>query len=50
MSKIVRAANVMIANEDKISNILRNENEIFFVYKKKYTWSDSINGVQLKIL
>lgn len=39
MSKIVQAVNAMICNPDKISNVIRNEDEIFFLYKNKYKWS-----------
>ncbi len=41
MSKIVQAINKMIENKNKIEPIIKglNENEIFFLYDKKYRWS-----------
>jgi hypothetical protein len=40
MSKIVQAVNAMVANPQKITNVLgRPEGEIFFLYKEKYKWS-----------
>lgn len=41
MSKIIRTVNAMIQNQDKITNINRNEDEYFFLYNKKYKWSIS---------
>ena len=38
MSKIVAAANSMISNSDKISNVINNDNYWFFLYNKKYAW------------
>lgn len=40
MSKIVRAANIMIENEKKISNVTLNNKEYFFKYKG-HTWGVS---------
>lgn len=39
MSKIVQAVNVMIANPSLISNVLKGDREIFFLYKNRYKWS-----------
>ena len=39
MSKIVQAVNSMIANSDRITNVIKGESEIFFLYNKKYKWS-----------
>ncbi|WP_122745506.1 hypothetical protein [Pseudomonas viridiflava] len=41
MSKIVIAANAMIANQSRISNVLPgdNDNEVFFLFDRKYKWS-----------
>lgn len=41
MSKIVQAVNAMISNPDHITNVMRNNRELFFVYKGKYNWSIS---------
>ncbi|EPN52706.1 hypothetical protein RYA99_24295 [Pseudomonas syringae pv. actinidifoliorum] len=41
MSKIVIAANAMIANKSRISDVLPgdNDNEVFFLFDRKYKWS-----------
>ena len=39
MSKIVRAANSMVSNDVKISNVTKRRNEYFFLYDGKYKWS-----------
>lgn len=39
MTKIVEAANAMIANPDKITNVIQAGDEVFFLYKDKYKWS-----------
>ncbi|WP_024690315.1 hypothetical protein [Pseudomonas tremae] len=41
MSKIVIAANAMIANKNRISDVLpgNNDNEVFFLFDRKYKWS-----------
>ena len=39
MSKIVQAINSMISHPELIEQVLQGENEIFFLYKKKYKWS-----------
>lgn len=41
MSKVISAANAMIANPKKIGPVLtgRGGNEIFFTYDGKYNWS-----------
>lgn len=39
MSKIVRAANAMISNPNKITNVKKGKNEFFFMYNNKYAWS-----------
>lgn len=41
MAKIVQVANAMISNKEKISNVLRNDKEYYFLYNKKYKWSIS---------
>jgi len=41
--KIVEAVNSMIINSTLISNVFKKENEIFFIYNKKYKWSVSRN-------
>ncbi|MES2140826.1 MAG: hypothetical protein V4511_14050 [Bacteroidota bacterium] len=37
--KIVQVINAMITNKSKISNVLRNDKEYFFLYNGKYKWS-----------
>lgn len=41
MSKIIRAINVIISNQKKISDVIsgKNENELFFLYDNKHKWS-----------
>jgi hypothetical protein len=41
MSKIVAAVNAMIANEEKIGNVIQGAHpkEIFFSYDTKFVWS-----------
>jgi hypothetical protein len=39
MSKIVQAVNAMISNSNYITDVLQNDGEYFFLYKKKYKWS-----------
>lgn len=41
MSKIVVAANAMVENPEKISDVMQgySETEIFFKYDEKYKWS-----------
>jgi hypothetical protein len=43
MSKIVRAANVMVSNAEKISNVVQQRGEFFFLYDGKYKWSIIFN-------
>jgi hypothetical protein len=43
MSKVVQAVNAMISNPKQITNVMRNGNELFFLYKGKYKWSISKN-------
>lgn len=43
MSKIVRAANVMVSNAVKISNVIKSSKEYFFLYDDKYKWSIIFN-------
>lgn len=43
MSKIVQAVNAMISNPDQITNVMRAEGELFFLYKAKYKWSMRVN-------
>jgi len=45
MSKIVRAANAMVSNSDKIGDVKKTENEYFFLYNDKYKWSISYSSV-----
>jgi len=49
MSKIVQAVNAMISNPSNITNVLHNDGEYFFLYKKKYKWStrQSETGINL---
>ncbi|SFR65633.1 hypothetical protein [Maribacter stanieri] len=37
--KIIQAINSMIENQDRITNVIQTEEEIFFVYNNKYKWS-----------
>jgi hypothetical protein len=37
--KIVQVLNAMISNPDKITGVIRNGKEFFFLYKEKYKWS-----------
>lgn len=39
MSKIVQAINSMIANPSLITNVIKADDELFFLYKQKYKWS-----------
>ena len=39
--KIVEVVNTMITHSDKIENVIKSENEYFFIYNKKYKWSIS---------
>lgn len=39
MSKIVQAVNAMISNPGLVTDVRNINNEVFFVYKKKYVWS-----------
>lgn len=41
MSKIVQAVNAMITNADWITPVIKNGDEIFFVYRGKFKWSIS---------
>ncbi|MEI8572000.1 hypothetical protein U737_21635 [Methylomonas sp. LW13] len=53
MSKIVIAANAMIANAEKISTVIpSNENKEFFyfLYGKKYTWGIYKDGGAIVLL
>ena len=43
-SKAIRAINIMITNLDKITDVIRNEDEYFFLYDKKHKWSISELG------
>ena len=38
MSKIVKAANTMVSNSNKISEVINHDNVWFFLYDKKYAW------------
>lgn len=37
--KIVQVMNAMISNPEKISNVLQNDGEYYFLYDKKHKWS-----------
>jgi hypothetical protein len=37
--KIIQVINSMISNKDKITGVLKNGKEYFFLYDKKYKWS-----------
>lgn len=37
--KIVQVINAMISNSSRISNVLQNSNEYFFLYDQKHKWS-----------
>lgn len=39
MSKIVQAVNAMISNPENITKVLKGNDEYFFLYKNKYSWS-----------
>lgn len=39
MSKIVRAVNSMVSKPEKITDVVRKENEYYFLYDNKYVWS-----------
>lgn len=39
MSKIVQAANSMITNSHRISNVIKGHRDLFFLYSDKYKWS-----------
>lgn len=39
MSKIVQAVNSMIANKEKISNVMEKKGEFYFLYDEKHRWS-----------
>ncbi|WP_426170394.1 hypothetical protein [Pseudoduganella sp. R-34] len=43
MSKIVQAVNAMVSNPDLISAVEAYQEELFFKYKSKYTWSMTKN-------
>lgn len=37
-AKIVQAVNAMVSNSDKISDVVGGQQELLFMYKKKYVW------------
>lgn len=39
MSKIVRAVNSIVLNSKKITNIIKKEENYFFLFDNKYKWS-----------
>lgn len=39
MSKIVQVINAMITNKNKITNVIQNKTEYFFLYNDKFKWS-----------
>lgn len=50
MSKIVSAANAMIANHKKINPVLSGrDDEIFFTYDSKYNWSILKRGQDISL-
>lgn len=42
--KIIQVINTMISNSEKISNVLKNDSEYFFLYNKKHKWSIKQNS------
>ena len=42
--KIVQVINAMISNKNKISNVIRDENEFFFLYDEKFKWSINLHN------
>ena len=38
MSKLVKVANIMVSNSNKISEVINHDNVWFFLYDKKYAW------------
>ncbi|MGO4710644.1 hypothetical protein AB4Y90_16375 [Chryseobacterium sp. 2TAF14] len=43
MAKIIQVLNSMIAKNDRIKNVIKNNQEYFFVYDEKYKWSITKN-------
>lgn len=39
MAKIIEVVNAMITNQEKITNVIKNDDEYYFLYNKKYKWS-----------
>lgn len=39
--KIVQVVNAMITSKEKISNVIRDNDEFYFIYDQKYKWSIS---------
>ena len=51
MSKIVKAINIMIENPEKITNVIKRNNEFFFKFLDKQKWSinkkkESLNSIK----
>jgi hypothetical protein len=42
--KIVQVINTMITNANKISDVIKNSDEYYFLYDKKYKWSIAKSG------
>jgi hypothetical protein len=42
--KIVQVINTIITNSSKISDVIKNGDEYFFIYDKKYKWSINKSG------
>ncbi len=42
--KIIEVINAMIEKNERISNVYKNGNEIFFLYNNKYKWSITLDG------
>ncbi|MCX2481056.1 hypothetical protein OQY15_18270 [Pedobacter sp. MC2016-15] len=42
--KIVQAINAMISHQEQITNVKRNDQEYFFLYKERYKWSIILNS------
>lgn len=42
--KIIQVINAMISNSEKISNVLKNDSEYFFLYNEKHKWSIKQNN------
>ncbi|MBF0694897.1 MAG: hypothetical protein IR153_07565 [Flavobacterium sp.] len=43
-TKIVQVINTMISNKEKISQVIREDNEFYFLYDNKFKWSILFSG------